>query len=106
MEYATINVEAETAKWATQLGLTCSSRLEPGVGPIPLSAQHLIFDLLPLKQIDVYLEAGELMRPRKSITFAQAIGNDMPVLAKRDICRQCRMHDSCRFKKCELDQTV
>jgi hypothetical protein len=94
---ATTKAEEKIAAWAAGCDLACSSRIQPGVSRVPLGFQQIIFDLLPVRNIRVKLHGGEVMRPRKSLSFIQGIGKSMPVWKKSDICRQCKDSSTCQF---------
>lgn len=73
-----------------------SSPLSPGMPGIPLSDQRHLFDLVPVEEIGVRLNASQLMIPQKSVSMIIGLGPDMPTWTLAEVCARCSLKNTCR----------
>lgn len=70
---------------------TISCRISPGYGDWALEEQKNIFKLIPADKIGVTLTESCMMQPRKSVSLAIAIGENITTGKENDRCRYCGM---------------
>ena len=73
-------------------------RLSPGYGDWPLSAQPLLFQHLPHRELGIELLPSLLMLPRKSISFAMWLGAKGQPAQGRAGCARCAL-PHCRYRR-------
>ncbi len=78
-------------------GLKCSRRFSPGYGGWNVAEQKWLYAAVEGDSLGVHLTEGAMMVPRKSITFAVAIGDHPIDMRNTDVCEYCGMVN-CRFK--------
>ena len=78
-------------------GLKCSRRFSPGYGGWNVAEQKWLFAAVEGDSLGVSLTEGAMMVPRKSVTFAVAIGDHPVEMRNTDVCEYCGMVN-CRFK--------
>ena len=79
---------------ASKRGLFAQHRISPGYGLWNTSNQRAFLSLLPSKSIGISLTAGQMMMPRKSVSFAMRFLEE----ADEDTSRGCA---HCSMKNCE-----
>jgi len=70
------HADRELAKLARKMDLWPGKRFSPGYKNWDLSEQAFIFDVLPVKEIGVSLNASFMMIPRKSVSFGMNFYRD------------------------------
>lgn len=80
-------------------GLKSSSYFNPGMPGFPIDEQRYIFELLPVDRIGVTLTNRNVMVPRKSLSIAIGIGDEVENWSQYEICARCNMHETCKYKK-------
>lgn len=78
-------------------GLVGSRRFSPGYGGWSVAEQAWVLAALDADVIGVSLTPQCMMIPRKSVTFAVAIGDSPAHMRDLDVCEYCGMVD-CRFR--------
>lgn len=78
-------------------GLQTSIPLNPGMVGWPLEqGQSQIFSLLDASEIGVYLGAGSVMQPLKSLSLVIGLGHGLN--SSGQTCDFCSMRETCRYK--------
>jgi hypothetical protein len=85
---------------AASRGESASSALSPGTSGFPLSEQKKVFQLVDAGRIGVHLTPTIMMAPRKSISMVVGIGPEMPTWTQEEICANCGMRETCRYRTC------
>lgn len=80
-------------------GLKSSSYFNPGMPGFPIDEQRYIFELLPVDRIGVSLTKRNVMVPRKSLSMAIGIGNEVEKWSQYEICTHCNMSETCVYRK-------
>ena len=78
--------------------LEYSKRYSPGYCHWDVKDQKIIFDLLPTKEIDVFLTDAYLMAPIKSVSFAINIGKGIKDSRWENRCRSCEDRGQCTYR--------
>ena len=78
-------------------GLQASPRFSPGYGGWNVAEQKWVFAAVQGEKLGVRLTEGQMLVPRKSITFAMTIGDQPVDMRDADVCEHCGMVN-CRFK--------
>jgi cobalamin-dependent methionine synthase I len=78
--------------------LEYSKRYSPGYCHWDVKDQKIIFDLLPTKEIDVFLTDAYLMTPIKSVSFAINIGSGIKDSRWENRCRSCEDRGQCTYR--------
>jgi hypothetical protein len=76
-----------------------SSPLSPGSSAWSIREQRIIFRLLDAAQIGVSLQAGDLMRPQKSLSMAVGAGAGQLGAEGFTRCHYCSIRERCRFSE-------
>jgi hypothetical protein len=96
-EAAAEKAEAIIQKKIRDLGQHSSRRFSPGYGGWNVAEQKWVLAALDAETIGVSLTEHCMMMPRKSVTFAIAIGDTPAQMRDANVCDYCGMTD-CRFK--------
>ena len=96
-EAAAEQAEAIIGAKIEESGLKCSRRFSPGYGGWNVAEQKWLFAAVEGDSLGVSLTEGAMMNPRKSVTFAVAIGDHPVDMRNADVCEHCGMVN-CRFK--------
>lgn len=89
--------EAMIREKISESGLKASPRFSPGYGGWNVAEQKWVFAAVEGDKIGVRLTPGQMLVPRKSITFAMTIGDQPVDMRAADVCEHCGMVN-CRFK--------
>jgi hypothetical protein len=81
---------------ATKLGLFAQRRISPGYGLWDTSCQRDLLALLPTDSVGISLTSGQMMRPRKSVSFAVRF-LDEPDESTSKGCAHCTMKN-CEYR--------
>lgn len=81
---------------ATRLGVFAQSRISPGYGLWDTSSQKALLTLLPAESVGITLTSGQMMRPRKSVSFAARF-LDEPDENSSKGCAHCTMKN-CEYR--------
>lgn len=92
------SVEAVIAKEASGRGLTASSPVSPGSAGWPLTEQFKLFTLVPAGAIGVHLTETAMMLPRKSMSMAMGMGDNMPTWSATERCNNCLNGANCPYR--------
>ncbi|MBW1797410.1 MAG: hypothetical protein JRJ21_03165 [Deltaproteobacteria bacterium] len=79
-------------------GNESSSPLSPGMPGLPLSEQRALCRIAQAEKIGVHLSNSAMMIPRKSISMLVGIGPKMPTWTKAQVCSECVLKKTCRYK--------
>lgn len=74
------------------LGLSAGSRRSPGYGSWETERQSDLLALLPIDRLGISLTSGSMMIPRKSVSFAMALGSG-PREPRKPPCEECGRAD-------------
>lgn len=96
-EAAAEKAEAILQKEIRHRELYASRRFSPGYGGWNVAEQSWVLDALDAGAIGVGLTAHCMMNPRKSVTFAIAVGETPVQLRDANVCNYCGMVD-CRLR--------
>lgn len=92
----------ETGKYIRKqvegMGLMSSSPISPGMPDLPLKAQQVLFNQLPVNKINMRLTSTHLMIPFKSCSIVYGLGKTMPNWSRESVCRACHLFKHCRYK--------
>ncbi len=91
-------LEALADKDAREIGLTASSRLNPGDNGFDLSLQSLIVEMAGASRIKVDINAMQVMSPQHSISVIFGLGKNMSKWSQAQSCKSCRAYDRCRHR--------
>ncbi len=91
------SAEAIIRERISESGLNCSPRFSPGYGGWNLAEQKWVFAAVNGEALGVRLTGGQMLVPRKSITFAMTIGDQPVDMRDAEVCEHCGMVN-CRFK--------
>lgn len=83
---------------AKEIGLTASSRLNPGDNGFDLSLQSAIVEMAGASRIKVDVNVLQMMSPQHSISVIFGLGKNMPKWNKAQSCKSCRAYDRCRYR--------
>ncbi|UCH83865.1 MAG: hypothetical protein JSW50_15735 [Candidatus Latescibacterota bacterium] len=78
-------------------GLKASPRFSPGYGGWNVAEQKWVFAAVEGEKMGVRITDGQMLVPRKSITFAVTIGDQPVDMRDAEVCEHCGMVN-CRFK--------
>jgi len=76
--------------------------MSPGMPGLPIEAQREIVARIPVWKIGLSLTQGGILVPRKSFTALIGIGENLIKANKREMCKICKLHDQCPYRKDEL----
>ena len=80
-------------------GLYLTDRFSPGYGDLPLGVQSDLLGLLDAsRRIGLAMTSGNLMVPRKSISFVMGVSR-VPQKKRKRGCEDCSMFLSCSYRK-------
>jgi hypothetical protein len=97
---ATAEALAEQICHATRrTGLFPARRLSPGYGRWALAAQTTLFALLPHAAVGVRLSEGQMMIPRKSVSFAARLAVSATTARERRRCAACELGPRCAYRR-------
>ena len=85
---------------ATRLGLYAQRRISPGYGAWDTASQRELLALLPANDAGISLTDGEMMRPRKSVSFAIRF-LEAPAENPSKGCAHCTMKN-CEYRMEEM----
>lgn len=91
-------VNGEVDRLARERGWHTSRRFSPGYGDWPVDGQQLIFGLLPAQPAGVRLTGGQMMLPRKSVSFAVKMGPQPMKEINPGRCPVCSQRDRCAYR--------
>jgi hypothetical protein len=87
---------ARVAEQAQSAGLQTSTPLSPGEPEWPVDVgQKQIFSLLENQALPIRLNEGQMMIPKKSISFVLGIG---PQMTQTGMCELCSLNERCRYR--------
>ena len=96
------------SKEAEKRGLSLSSSVSPGGPSWDIREQFKLIKLVPASEIGIKLTETAMLIPRKSMTMAMGIGEDMPVWSATERCNSCSRGASCIYRytavhECDTD---
>lgn len=97
-EAAADALNARLCAEAAARGLFAAPRLSPGYGAWDVACQERLLALLPAAELGVTLTSGQMMRPRKSVSFAAPLGPAAIAGAAGSPCERCGMRN-CRHRR-------
>jgi hypothetical protein len=75
-----------------------SSPYSPGHPGFPITEQWPLFQLVPTGEIGVSLAASALMVPRKSVSMVIALGEQVSVHKRGEVCTHCNLNKTCHYR--------
>jgi hypothetical protein len=97
-EAAADALNARLCAQAAARGLFAAPRLSPGYGAWDVACQERLLALLPAAALGVTLTSGQMMRPRKSVSFAAPLLPAPPEGAAGSPCERCGLRH-CRHRR-------
>lgn len=97
-EAAADALNARLCAQAVARGLFAAPRLSPGYGAWDVACQERLLALLPAAALGVTLTSGQMMRPRKSVSFAVPLLPAPPADAAGSPCERCGLRH-CRHRR-------
>jgi len=82
-------------------GFKTGTPVSPGMPGLPIEAQKEIVARLPVGKIGLSITKGGMLVPRKSFTALIGIGENLIKANKREMCKICKLHDQCPYRKDE-----
>jgi len=102
-EAAADALNLEVCALAAERGLAAAPRVSPGYGDWDTACQPALLELLPIGDLGITLTSGAMMTPRKSVSFAVALGTDEDAARRAGSrCARCGLKD-CRHRRTRLE---